>query len=161
MDSYARAAALLREELEGCSIIDALSDYAFYEKGLLQRPVPSIDHLAPFLDHGVRPLWTYTCCAQSRDVSNRFMAMPSCRTRILGTQLYLYRIEGFLQWGYNFWYSSIPAMPSTPTGRRGRRTPSPRRRLSGLSRPGWPAGPLYPAVCLFRGLAGSAGSLPA
>ena len=101
----ARAAALLREELEGCSIIDALSDYAFYEKGLLQRPVPSIDHLAPFLDHGVRPLWTYTCCAQSRDVSNRFMAMPSCRTRILGTQLYLYRIEGFLQWGYNFWYS--------------------------------------------------------
>ena len=105
LDSYARAAALLREELEGCSIIDALSDYAFYEKGLLQRPVPSIDHLAPFLDHGVRPLWTYTCCAQSRDVSNRFMAMPSCRTRILGTQLYLYRIEGFLQWGYNFWYS--------------------------------------------------------
>lgn len=58
LDSYARAAALLREELEGCSIIDALSDYAFYEKGLLQRPVPSIDHLAPFLDHGVRPLWT-------------------------------------------------------------------------------------------------------
>ena len=33
------------------------------------------------------------------------MAMPSCRTRILGTQLFLYRIEGFLQWGYNFWYS--------------------------------------------------------
>ena len=56
LDSYARAAALLREELEGCSIIDALSDYAFYEKGLLQRPVPSIDHLAPFLDHGVLSL---------------------------------------------------------------------------------------------------------
>ena len=29
--------------------------------------------------------------------------MPSARTRILGMQLYKYNIEGFLQWGYNFW----------------------------------------------------------
>ena len=29
--------------------------------------------------------------------------MPSARNRILGVQLYLYDIKGFLQWGYNFW----------------------------------------------------------
>ena len=32
-----------------------------------------------------------------------FIAMPSARNRILGIQLYKYDIEGFLQWGYNFY----------------------------------------------------------
>ena len=34
-----------------------------------------------------------------------FMAMPSARNRILGVQLYKYAIEGFLHWGFNFYYS--------------------------------------------------------
>ena len=31
--------------------------------------------------------------------------MPSFRNRIIGLQLYKYDIKGFLQWGYNFYYS--------------------------------------------------------
>ena len=31
--------------------------------------------------------------------------MPASRTRIIGAQLWKYRIEGFLHWGYNFWYT--------------------------------------------------------
>jgi hypothetical protein len=31
--------------------------------------------------------------------------MPSFRNRVLGIQLYKYKIAGFLHWGYNFWYS--------------------------------------------------------
>jgi len=31
--------------------------------------------------------------------------MPSARSRILGVQLYKFNIEGFLQWGFNFYYS--------------------------------------------------------
>ena len=31
--------------------------------------------------------------------------MPSSRTRIIGAQLWKYRIAGFLHWGYNFWYT--------------------------------------------------------
>ena len=33
------------------------------------------------------------------------MAMPSYRNRILGLQIYKFGIEGFLQWGYNFYFS--------------------------------------------------------
>ena len=29
--------------------------------------------------------------------------MPTCRTRIIGVQMYYYKIEGFLHWGYNFY----------------------------------------------------------
>lgn len=31
--------------------------------------------------------------------------MPSARNRIMGVLMYLYRIEGFLHWGYNFYNS--------------------------------------------------------
>ena len=31
--------------------------------------------------------------------------MPGARTRVLGAQLFKFDIEGFLQWGFNFYYS--------------------------------------------------------
>jgi hypothetical protein len=33
------------------------------------------------------------------------LAMPMTRTRVIGSQFWKYNIEGFLQWGYNFYYS--------------------------------------------------------
>ena len=40
--------------------------------------------------------------------------MPSARNRILGIQLYKFDIVGFLQWGYNFWYSQYSRYPIDP-----------------------------------------------
>ncbi len=40
--------------------------------------------------------------------------MPSTRNRILGIQLYKFDIVGFLQWGYNFWYSQYSKYPIDP-----------------------------------------------
>lgn len=99
--------AYLREKiagyLEDYPIMDALSRYSFYEQGVVDRPVPGIDHLGDFLEHGVKNLWTYYCCAQEKNVSNRFFAMPSARNRILGVLLYYHDIKGFLHWGFNFY----------------------------------------------------------
>ena len=64
------------------------------KKGLVDHPIPSNDHIGPFLEHQVPGLWTYTCCAQNRKVGNRFFAMPSYRNRILGQQFYKFRIQG-------------------------------------------------------------------
>lgn len=86
-------------------LIDALSDYEFYEFGLVKKPIVCNDHIKTFIKKGVKNLWTYYCCAQGEKVANRFMAMPSARNRILGFQLYKNDIEGFLQWGFNFWFS--------------------------------------------------------
>ena len=35
-------------------------------------------------------------------MSNRFISMPAARNRSIGMQLYKYELEGFLQWGFNF-----------------------------------------------------------
>lgn len=114
LEAYRQASAIVREHAGGIPVIDALSDYAFYEQGIVRKPIPSNDHIDVFLEKGVEGLWTYYCCAQSRDVSNRFFNMPSARNRILGLQLYKFKIEGFLHWGYNFWYTQYSRGPVDP-----------------------------------------------
>jgi hypothetical protein len=105
LDSYKNASELIHQYLSDFPIIDALSDYVYYENGLVKNPIPANDHIGPFLENGVENLWTYYCCVQSIKVSNRFFSMPSFRNRILGIQLYMHKISGFLHWGFNFWYS--------------------------------------------------------
>ncbi len=102
---YQAAKELLLSYLDDSQMIDALSDYSFYEKGIVTKPVVCCDHIHTFLEHGVKDMWAYYCMGQSRDVANRFMAMPSYRNRILGYQLYKYDIRGFLHWGFNFWFT--------------------------------------------------------
>lgn len=102
---YRAAKNMVLPYLEGMPVIDAMSDFCFYDDGTIEHPVPALDHLDPFLNANVDGLWTYYCVGQSRDVSNTFIAMPSSRTRILGLQLYIYGIKGFLQWAYNYFYA--------------------------------------------------------
>ena len=104
-DSYAAARESVMEHLKGFKIIDALSDYSFYESGLVERPACATDHIEPFLHHSVPHLWCYYCTAQCVDVANRFMAMPSERNRIYGIQVYKFGMEGILHWGFNFYNS--------------------------------------------------------
>ena len=84
---------------------DALSNYEFYTSGVVKNPIVATNHAADFIQNDVPGLWLYYCCGQNKLVSNRFYAMPGYRTRVLGAQLYKSKAAGFLQWGYNFWYS--------------------------------------------------------
>jgi len=85
--------------------MDALSSYDFYQQGICENPIVSTNHVTPFIENHVSPLWVYYCCSQGDKVSNRFMAMPSARNRIIGIQLYKYDVAGFLHWGLNFYNS--------------------------------------------------------
>lgn len=114
LDDYRAAHDMAEHYLDGFPIIDALSSYEFYETGAIKKPVPSINHMKPFVENDVKGLWTYYCIGQYKYVSNMFMAMPSQRNRILGVMLYKYNIEGFLQWGYNFYNSQFSTHPVNP-----------------------------------------------
>ena len=104
-EQYEKVRKALLCHIEEDRLFDALSDFSFYENGLIHRPVVPVDVINPFVEHAVKPLWAYYCCCQGKKVANRFMAMPSYRNRVLGYQLYKHDIEGFLQWGFNFWFS--------------------------------------------------------
>lgn len=105
LKTYTAAKNQIADILSGHRIMDALSDFEFYSKGVLDNPVPSTDHIEPFLNAGVSDLWTYYCCGQHRGVSNRFISMSMDRGRIIGIQLWKFNLKGFLQWGYNFYNS--------------------------------------------------------
>lgn len=114
MESYRAARDAVGDLLEGFPIIDALSDYEYYRSGLVKKPIPASNHIRPFLEAKVPGLWTYYCVGQYKDVSNTFLSMPGERTRVLGVQLYKYRIEGFLHWGYNFYNTQYSVRPIDP-----------------------------------------------
>ena len=113
-DRYAACRQMIAPYLPEERMMDALSDYAFYEEGLVKLPIVADNHIDPFLDNHVNPLWTYYCCGQVLHVSNKFIGQPSVTNRILGTQMFKYDVQGFLQWGYNFWYSALSDHPINP-----------------------------------------------
>lgn len=111
---YKKRSLLVEDLFPDFPVIDALSDFKFYNKGAVKIPIPANNHIEPFIGK-VPELWTYYCCGQHKNyVSNRFFAMPSQRNRVLGMQLYKYDVKGFLHWGYNFWYSQYSIREINP-----------------------------------------------
>ena len=103
LEQYKAARDIVGDLLKDYTIMDALSSYEFWEKGICDLPIPANNHIEPFLEGNVPGLWTYYCCGQCVNVSNRFIAMPSWRNRSIGMQMYKFNIAGFLQWGYNYY----------------------------------------------------------
>ena len=103
LESYMNCKSKISDLLKDYTIMDALSNFEFYQMGIVNTPIPASDHIEPFLEAGVKNLWTYYCCGQCIGTSNRLISMPSYRNRSIGIQMYKYDIKGFLQWGYNFY----------------------------------------------------------
>ena len=105
LENYCSAKAVFVKYSQDIKIIDALSHYEFYEQKIVPLPVVATNHIDEFIERGANDIWAYYCCSQHVDVSNRFIAMPSSRNRVIAPQLFKFSIEGFLHWGYNFYYS--------------------------------------------------------
>ena len=114
IDRYRAVKASVADVLKGYPIMDALSNFEFYQDGLVELPIPASDHIKPFIEADVKGLWTYYCCSQDKGVSNRFIAMPLWRTRSIGLQFYKFNIVGFLHWGYNFYNAALSRNPINP-----------------------------------------------
>ncbi|MEK3883292.1 DUF4091 domain-containing protein [Paenibacillus sp. PL2-23] len=114
MEAFKNAVSIVEKHLSGFPRIDALSNIAYYEEGLVPKPIPASNHIEPFLERGISGLWTYYCCSQYKETANRFFCFPSARSRILGIQLYKFQIEGFLHWGFNFWNSQFSLRQLNP-----------------------------------------------
>ena len=114
LEQYKLVKSKIIDLLAGYPVYDALSDFDFYESGVISHPRPASDRIEPFLGANIENLWTYYCCGQWKDVSNRFIDMPLARTRIIGTQMWKYNIAGFLHWGYNFYYTRFSRREINP-----------------------------------------------
>ncbi len=108
METYRKLYEFMAPRLLGFNKLDAIGSYTFYESGCVETPVVATSRIGDFLGRGIENLWCYFCCSQGHsNLANKFIAMPSVRTRIIGVEMYLENICGFLQWGYNFYYSRL------------------------------------------------------
>jgi len=114
LENYTYARNLLKPLIGNAKTMDALSNIDFCEAGLVDCPVCAIDHIMPFVEKNVKNLWGYYCCGQFEKVSNRFLSMPMWRNRIIGLQIYKFNLQGFLQWGYNFYFSQYSLYEINP-----------------------------------------------
>ena len=105
ISNYLWMKRIVISHLTGCKLLDAVSTPAYVEQGLIDIPVPETKHFEPFDTMQLPKRWTYYCCSCGVKLSNRFFAMRLSRTRAIGIQLFKYRIDGFLHWGYNFYNS--------------------------------------------------------
>lgn len=116
IEDYSIARDIFKQYVPDGIVMDALSHYDFYERGLVDRPVSGTDAvIREFIANNVQNMWVYYCCGQcGGNLSNVIMAFPAYRNRVLGVQLYMNQINGFLQWGYNFYNSVLSDEPVNP-----------------------------------------------
>ncbi|WP_216396026.1 DUF4091 domain-containing protein [Arcanobacterium phocae] len=105
VDTYVAARAQVLDLLEGCRVIDALSDVAYHE--LVDTAVVATDAIDKFRASGIEPEWVYYCVCQETKLANQYIAQRPNRHRYLGFQLYKSGARGFLQWGYNFYNTQL------------------------------------------------------
>ncbi len=114
IDQYKKCNDIVNSVFGEYKIIDALSSFEFYKRGIVKTPVVCVDHAIDF-ESKADDFWIYYCCAPTSGYfPNRFLSMPSQRTRILGMQMYKFNASGFLHWGYNFWRTQLSKQSINP-----------------------------------------------
>ena len=114
LPTYKKVKRAVSGILKDYIVMDALSDFDFWKRGVVKSPIPCCDHIQPFIDAGVPGLWTYYCCGQNYKVSNRYHSMPSARNRSIGMQMYKYQLVGFAHWGFNYYQNESSYNPTNP-----------------------------------------------
>ena len=106
-ESYRAAKNSLGTLLDGCTVGDALSHYDFYADGTVQMPIVNTRACDEFIGR-CRNWWAYYTGGEHQNgMSNRLINNTSERNRMIGIALYYHNIQGFLHWGFNYYYDEL------------------------------------------------------
>ncbi|MEW6750673.1 MAG: DUF4091 domain-containing protein [Candidatus Latescibacterota bacterium] len=104
-ENYQAARALLAELAPWMRTMDALTDITYGRKRLTDMPIPSIRTALDFVAEDI-PCWCYYCCGPRGRFVQRLLDTPLPKIRMNGWLFYRWPFQGFLHWGYNYWYRS-------------------------------------------------------
>ncbi|NLG48673.1 MAG: DUF4091 domain-containing protein [Chloroflexi bacterium] len=105
LQQYREDRAFLRELAPWIKVMDALTEIEFARQGLTDMPIPSISTALDFVREGI-PCWCYYCCGPRGKYLNRLLDTPLPKIAMHGLLFYHWPFQGFLHWGYNYWYQS-------------------------------------------------------
>jgi hypothetical protein len=101
--TYGEARGLVRRLAPWMSVMDAVTQIEFAREGMIDMPVPSTEVAPTFADQGI-PSWCYYCCVPRGPYLNWLLDTPLAKVAMHGFLLYRWPFQGFLHWGYNYWY---------------------------------------------------------
>jgi hypothetical protein len=102
-ENYKKARALLKELAPWMKVMDALSTVEYGMQGVTDIPVPILQSAQAYIDAGI-PHWVYFCTVPRGTYLNRLFDTPLAKIRMSGWLFYRLGANGFLHWGYNYWY---------------------------------------------------------
>ncbi len=115
ISSFSAALEGVGDMLKGFMVGDALSLFEYYDKGLVSTPIVATDHMKDFVGR-CKNYWCYYTGGQIKGgMSNRIIAVSPERNRMLGVQMYVSGVKGFLHWGYNYYYDKLSHGYTNPT----------------------------------------------
>jgi hypothetical protein len=103
IENYKKARQILQELAPWMKVMDALSNIRYGREKLTDIPIPIISSAGDYLKEGI-PHWVYYCTGPRDKWLNRFYDTPLAKIRMSGFLFYRLKAQGFLHWGYNFWY---------------------------------------------------------
>ena len=106
-EAYAKALGVVKGLIGDRVMGDALSDYHFYEKGLVGLPIVDACRAGDFDGRCDNFMLYYTGGRPFAGLSNRLVSSSPIKTRMIGTQIFRYNAKGFLHWGYNYYYGRM------------------------------------------------------
>ena len=116
--TYGKVLERVRQAAPSVGVIEAVESDQI---GGLDIYVPKLTHINLWwpryedLKRQGREVWFYTCCHPRGRYPNRFLDQPLVKARALHWISYLYGLDGFLHWGFN-WF----AADADPYSERGR-----------------------------------------
>jgi hypothetical protein len=102
---YGRVRAMMRELAPWMRTMDALTDLTFGQQGVVDTPIPSVHTALEFVAAGI-PSYCYYCCYPREGYIQRLLDTPLPKIAMHGLLFYRWPFQGFLHWGYNYWYQS-------------------------------------------------------
>lgn len=109
IEYYRNAKNIIKDEIGDCPSGDSLAHYEFFEDGLVQIPIISVN--SPDMDKftaNCDNFWVYYTGETLYDgYTNRIITTTGARNRIIGVQMYMAGAKGFLHWGYNYYYDVL------------------------------------------------------
>jgi len=100
---YRENREMLRELAPWMRVMDALTEIEFGRQGLTDMPIPSVSTALDFHREGI-PSWCYYCCGPRGGYVQHLMDTPLPKIAMHGFLFYRWPFQGFLHWGYNYWY---------------------------------------------------------
>ena len=104
LNSYTDAKKIVEKALKGYSIMETCSHVEVYKTGAVLYPIVHLPAMDSYIRNGITPFGAYFCCSSWDYYPNRFIAMPSYRNRILGTQLFKNNIKCLLHFAFNYYF---------------------------------------------------------